>query len=123
MGIKKEPEERLRSNGGEKKGGTEKIEEWTGIIVREEHYVTEGTWVWGDAHCKTRKRENYLHRIFYTNPPPPVSNDLFKVRTRDGEDVICYSANGCLFAKDPVILTETRYSLTIWDKLKSLLGL
>ena len=96
------------------------MQEWTETIVREEHYVIEGTWGWGDPYCKTRKRENYLHRVFYTNPPPPVSNDMFNVRTISGEDVVCYSSNGRLYAKEPVILTETRYSLTIWDKLKSL---
>ena len=101
----------------------EKIEEWNGIIVREEDYVTEGAWYWGDSDCKTRKRDNYMHRKFFTNPTPSISNGLFKVRTLDGEQVICYSANGCLWAKEPVLLAETRYYLTLWDKLKSLLGI
>lgn len=99
------------------------MEEWAGTIVREEHYVTEGTWGWGDPYCKTRKRENYLHRVFYTNPPPPVSNDLFKVRTNDGEDVVCYSANGRLYAIKPVVFTQTRYHITLCDRLKSLLSI
>lgn len=98
------------------------MEEWAAKIVLEEDCINEGEWYWGDPDCKTRKRKNYIRRKFYTNPPPPVSNDMFKVRTISGEDVVCYSSNGRLYAKEPVVLTETRYSLTIWDKLKSLFG-
>lgn len=99
-----------------------KEQQWTGTIVREEHYLTQSEWGWGDAECRTRKRNNYIHRKFYTEPPPPVSNELFKVRTLNGEDVICYSSNGCLYAKEPIVLTEERYYLTLIDKLRKLIG-
>ena len=88
------------------------MEEWTAKIVLEEDCINEGEWYWGDPYCKTRKRKNYIRRKFYTNPPPPVSNELFKVRTLDGEDVICYSANGCLYEKEPDVLAETQCYLS-----------